>query len=172
MRGWFQGCPLLSSILPAVGPNLWECLAKLSYLTPGHLGKNLEQASHHSKPTLYIQRHLQAEAGCDQEDRKYVGWWEADLPLPRLVVFDHHRPARCWGSPTWKVVHNPITFWKGSWLSIKTVSVSSKWVTSPYMMLYADLVDLRKKVARAMPAMRANQVEGSTTRGQHWSPYL
>ena len=44
--------------------------------------------------------------------------------------------------------------------------------TTAYMMLDADLVDLRKKVARAMPAMRANQVEGSTTRGQHWSPYL
>ena len=110
MRGWFQGRPLLSSILPAVGSNLWEHLAKPSYLKSGHLRKNLELASAHlSKPTLHIQRHLQAQEDCDQEDRKYFGWWEVDLLLPRLVVFDHHQPARCWGLPTWKVLHNPIT---------------------------------------------------------------
>ena len=31
---------------------------------------------------------------------------------------------------------------------------------------------LRKKVARAIPPIRASQVEGSTTRGQHSDPYL
>ena len=30
------------------------------------------------------------------------------------------------------------------------------------------ITSLRKKVARAIPAIRANSVEGSKTGGQHW----
>ena len=34
--------------------------------------------------------------------------------------------------------------------------------------LVVTMTSLRKKVARAMPPMRAMRVEGSKTGGQHW----